>query len=358
MIEQKVNLGDRTYSILIGDDAFALALNHLSVHSAGGEKVACVADEAVLQLHPSVTDWLRRAGVELIPVHGGESSKSFAMLEMLCEKFAEIGLDRKSRVVALGGGVIGDLTGFAAASYMRSIDFVQIPTTLLAMVDSSVGGKTGINIRAGKNLVGAFHQPSSVYIDMRFLATLPKREFSAGLAEVVKCGALGDPDLFANLESQNGDFNFASQYLPEAVRRSCALKAKIVAQDERETSKEGGRALLNFGHTLAHAVEKCAGYGVYVHGEAVAIGMVFAAKLSQQLGTLDAKEAVRVENLLAKFNLPTQIPSNLNVDEMISAMRHDKKSVGGNLRFVLLDGIGKSYTKTLDEAVVRSIFSR
>ena len=358
MIEQKVSLGDRTYPIHIGEGAFALAVEDLGKFVKSGKKVACVADQTVLNLHPAEAGLIRAAGVEVIPVHGGESSKSFAMLETLCEKFAEIGLDRKSRVAAWGGGVIGDLAGFAAASYMRGIELVQIPTTLLSMVDSSVGGKTGINIRAGKNLVGAFHQPVGVYIDTLFLSSLPKREFAAGLAEVVKCGALGDFILFSSLESVGEDFNFSSGYLPEAVRRSCALKAQIVSADERETSAEGGRALLNFGHTLAHAIEKCAGYGVYVHGEAVSIGMVFAAKLSASLGTISDDEALRLEKLLESFGLPTQIPENLGADEMIQSMRHDKKSVGGSLRFVLLDGIGHSYTKTLDERIVRSLLSR
>ena len=237
---------------------------------------------------------------------------------------------------------------------MRGVGLVQIPTTLLSMVDSSVGGKTGINICAGKNLVGAFHQPRAVYIDTSFLSTLPSREFSAGLAEVVKCGALGDAELFENLERQGGDFGFGSDYLPEAVRRSCALKASIVSADERETASEGGRALLNFGHTLGHAVEKCAGYGEYVHGEAVAIGMAFAARLSEGLGTLSARDCARIFALLEKFSLPTRVPRNLRADDLMAAMRRDKKSFGGKLRFVLLDGIGRSYIRELGGDFVKN----
>lgn len=347
MIEQKVSLNERTYPIHIGDGAFGLAVGELGEFVRSGGSAVCVADAEVLRLFPERAERLAAAGIPSIPVGGGEGSKRFAELERLCEAFAGARLDRKSFVAAWGGGVIGDLAGFAAAVYMRGVELVQIPTTLLSMVDSSVGGKTGINICAGKNLVGAFHQPRAVYIDTSFLSTLPSREFSAGLAEVVKCGALGDAELFENLERQGGDFGFGSDYLPEAVRRSCALKASIVSADERETAAEGGRALLNFGHTLGHAVEKCAGYGEYVHGEAVAIGMAFAARLSEGLDTLSSRDSARIFALLEKFSLPTRVPRNLGAGDLIAAMRHDKKAVGGKLRFVLLDGIGRSYTREL-----------
>lgn len=352
MTELKVSLSERSYPIHIGNGAFGLALENFSQIVRNGGKIACVADESLLGLFPQSAEKLKSLGIHLFPVHGGEPSKSFEMLEKLCESFAAAGLDRKSTVAAWGGGVIGDLAGFAAATYMRGIALVQIPTTLLSMVDSSVGGKTGINIRAGKNLVGAFHQPRAVYIDTSFLSTLTMREFSAGMAEVIKCGALGDAELFSALEKTQEPLSYDSKYLPEAIRRSCALKAKIVSEDERETSKEGGRALLNFGHTLGHAVEKCAGYGVFVHGEAVAIGMAFAAKLSVAQSTLSESDANRLVKLIQKFGLPTSVPDRIKTADIIESMRHDKKSVGGSLRFVLLDGIGASYTKTLEEADV------
>lgn len=352
MIEQRVSLSERTYPIHIGGGAFGLAERELGAFVGAGGRAACVADAGVLRLFPERAGRLAAAGVAVIPVGGGEASKCFAELERLCDAFAEARLDRKSLVAAWGGGVIGDLAGFAAASYMRGVGLVQIPTTLLSMVDSSVGGKTGVNIGAGKNLAGAFHQPRAVYIDTSFLATLPKREFSSGLAEVVKCGALGDAELFEGLERQGGDFGCGSDYLPEAVRRSCALKASIVSADERETAKEGGRALLNFGHTLGHAVEKCAGYGRYAHGEAVAVGMAFAARLSEGLGTLSARDSARICALLEKFSLPVRVPRDLGAGDLVAAMRNDKKSVGGSLRFVLLDGIGRSYTRALGEDFV------
>lgn len=355
MIEQTVSLKERSYPIHIGAGAFGLALADLRGITQAGGKVVCVADALLPQLYPEFASALVDAGVRTIPVHGGESSKCFSTYASLCEAFAQAGLDRKSTVAAWGGGVIGDLAGFAAATYMRGLPFVQIPTTLLSMVDSSVGGKTGINISAGKNLVGAFHQPRAVYADISFLKTLSAREFAAGMAEVVKCGALGDPQLFAELEKLGNTLTCDSPYLPEAVRRSCALKAAIVSADERETAKEGGRALLNLGHTLGHAVEKCAGYGTFVHGEAVAIGMVFAAKLSEKLGTLSASDAKRIEKVLENCALPTQLPKKLSRPKLVEAMHRDKKSVGGSLRFVLLDGIGKSYTKTLDESVVSGL---
>jgi 3-dehydroquinate synthase len=243
---------------------------------------------------------------------------------------------------AVGGGVIGDLAGFAAASWLRGISFVQVPTTLLSMVDSSVGGKTGINIAAGKNLVGAFHQPRSVFIATDLLHTLPAREFAAGMAEVIKYGLLGDADLFAQLERV--PLRADSADLAAVVRCCCALKARIVEADERETAAEGGRALLNLGHTFGHAIENVAGYGEYLHGEAVAIGLAAAARLSLQLGLVDAAVIERVDRVLAAHALPTRLRASLPLADLRAAMARDKKVRAGGLRFVVLRAVGEAAT--------------
>ncbi len=273
-----------------------------------------------------------------------EAAKSVPELEKIWEILAKNRVDRSGAIFAIGGGVIGDLAGFAAASFLRGIDFIQVPTTLLAMVDSSVGGKTGINLAAGKNLVGAFYQPKAVFADLKLLSTLPKREFSAGTAEIVKYGMLGDAALFADLEAA-GTLSWNSQTLPKIVRRCCEIKAEIVAADETETAKENGRALLNLGHTFGHAVEKVAGYGKYRHGEAVSLGLVAAAKISEKLGFAAAGTLVeRTKNLLKKNSLPIRLHEKLPLEKLISAMRSDKKVRSGTLRFVLLKRIGEAFT--------------
>ncbi|HRJ48461.1 MAG TPA: 3-dehydroquinate synthase family protein, partial [Opitutaceae bacterium] len=233
----------------------------------------------------------------MLAVEAGENAKSITTLGRVLEFLAEQRLDRGGVLFAVGGGVIGDLGGFAAASYLRGIGFYQVPTTLLAMVDSSVGGKTGINLDAGKNLAGAFHQPRGVFIATDLLRTLPAREFAAGMAEVIKYGLLGDAELFAQLERRL--LTVDSPGLAEVIRRCCALKARIVEADERELAQEGGRALLNLGHTFGHAIEQVAGYGTYLHGEAVAIGLNAAAQLSVKLGALPPADAPRIEAVLA-----------------------------------------------------------
>jgi len=242
-------------------------------------------------------------------------------------------------MVALGGGVIGDLTGYAAASWLRGISFVQVPTSLLAMVDSSVGGKTGINIAEGKNLVGVFHQPELVLADLETLKTLPEREFAAGMAEVVKYGPIWDEELFQSLEATAlrlaGSFQ-GSEEMGEIISRCCEIKAEVVRQDEREG---GLRGILNFGHTLAHAIENVAGYGEYLHGEAVAIGMIYAARLSTQLKGLSVEESARIEKLLATLGLPVDAPG-LAWKDLRAAMAVDKKTRDGRIKFVLVDRIG------------------
>jgi 3-dehydroquinate synthase len=240
--------------------------------------------------------------------------------------------------------VIGDLAGFLAASYLRGVDLIQIPTTLLAMVDSSVGGKTGINLRAGKNLVGAFHQPKGVYADIALLKTLNPREFAAGMAEVIKYGLLADRALFLRLQ-EAGALTHEHPVLPAIIRRCCEIKAGIVCEDEFETAREGGRALLNLGHTFGHAIENIAGYGEYLHGEAVAIGCVMAARLSQELGLVGPEVVAATERLCLANLLPVRLAKPLPPGALLDAMRKDKKVRAGTLRFVVLNDIGSAATR-------------
>lgn len=354
MIEQKVELGSRSYGIHIGEGAFEESLKTFGRIAAGGRKIFCVADNAVLKAHPHTEAALKKTAC-LIPIFGGERTKCFEKLAEICSLLARAGADRKSVLAAFGGGVVGDLSGFAAAVYMRGIEFYQIPTTLLAMVDSSVGGKTGINIAEGKNLVGAFHQPSGVFADTSFLSTLPQREFAAGMAEVIKCAVLGDAKMFDFLESLEAPLSPRDANLSEAVRLSCKLKAEVVAADECETSSEGGRALLNLGHTFGHAIENCAGYGNYLHGEAVAMGIIMAAMLSKKLGLINSSDLQRIENVILKNRLPVRLREPLDIGAMLAAMSHDKKSACGKLKFVLIKSIGKTFTAPADGKLVREV---
>tara|TARA_B100001248_G_scaffold262589_1_gene259704 strand:- start:1214 stop:2323 length:1110 start_codon:yes stop_codon:yes gene_type:complete len=271
----------------------------------------------------------------------GEGSKSLRTLEHLYTILSHAQLDRQSALVALGGGVVGDLCGFAAATYLRGIGYYQIPTSLLAMVDSSVGGKTGINLDAGKNLVGAFYHPKAVFICPAFLKTLPEKEFSSGMAEVIKYGLLADLDLYTQLCEQD-PLHPEHHALSEIIRRCCTIKADIVMQDETETTTEGGRALLNLGHTFAHALEKVAGYGKYTHGEAVSIGLCLAMRLSELLGYINEQALHTLKILLEKYKLPTQLRAPLKVSALTAAMTQDKKAKHGNLRFITLKTIGQA----------------
>jgi len=265
-------------------------------------------------------------------------------------------MNRDCSLFAFGGGVIGDLAGYVAASYLRGIDFYQIPTTLLSMVDSSVGGKTGINLPEGKNLVGAFWQPKAVYINTALLETLPPREFAAGMAEVIKYGMLYDLDFFKELEEVN-TLAASAPELAGVVRRCCAIKAEIVANDEKETASSGGRALLNLGHTFAHAIENVAGYGHYLHGEAVAIGLNLATQLSVKLGQLEAADIDRVKALIERYNLPTQLHNPLSITDLMAAMQKDKKNRAGKLRFVSMQTIGEAITtEEVDYALIESLW--
>ena len=354
MIEEKVFLGERSYPIYIGGGAINLAREHFAGLASSGRRCAAVADSRVAGFYPGIVSSLAEIA-DVFEKDGTEATKTFAHLEDLCSSFARAGLDRKSAVLALGGGVVGDLAGFAAAVYMRGIDFCQAPTTLLAMVDSSVGGKTGINIAEGKNLVGAFHQPRAVFADTDFLETLPAREFAAGMAEVIKCGLLGDADFFRSLESLSEPLSPSHPHMAEAIRRSCALKAAVVSGDECETSSNGGRALLNLGHTFAHAIEREAGYGTYLHGEAVAVGTVMAAELSARLGNFGRADVERIKALFAAYSLPVALRSPIPAQNLLSAMRSDKKADSGHLRFVVFDAIGSTRVQVVSESEVLEV---
>jgi 3-dehydroquinate synthase len=285
-------------------------------------------------------------------LRGGERTKSLAQLGRVYDWMAAQGLDRRSAVFAIGGGVIGDLAGFAAATYLRGLTLYQAPTTLLAMVDSSVGGKTGVNLRAGKNLVGAFWQPQAVIVDTAFLRTLPEREFAAGLAEVIKYGLLADADLFDQIE-RTPVWRWDHPGLPSLIGECCAIKAAIVGGDERELHTSGGRALLNLGHTFAHALENTAGYGEYLHGEAVGLGLVLAARLSHKIGWLPAGEAARIERVVQACQLPVRLRQKLPAEKLLAAMKLDKKVRGGKLRFIALRAIGRA--ETVDDVPEKTI---
>ncbi len=334
-----VALGDRSYPVLIGRGALRRADVWRDLLPRGGNLLV-VTNEVVARwyLAPLLASLPETATVLVLP--DGESEKTLASAERIFEALAAARLTRDGTIVALGGGVIGDLAGFAAACWMRGIRFVQVPTTLLAMVDSSVGGKTGVNIVQGKNLVGAFHQPALVVADLAALDTLPDRELRAGLAEVVKYGAICDADFFAWLE-QNATAlcRRDAGALAHAVAQSCVHKARIVARDERES---GERALLNFGHTFGHALEQVTGYGTLLHGEAVAIGMLQAARLSTRQGIAGDEAARRLEALLSAMELPTAPPPGLDPDALLDAMALDKKATASSLRFVLWHGAGSA----------------
>jgi 3-dehydroquinate synthase len=327
-----VELGERSYPIVIGSGLLGGGFD-LSSHVSGPDCLV-VTNETVepLYLQALIAD-IAGKQVRAISLPDGEAYKTLETVEDILDTLVEGGANRDTTIVALGGGVVGDITGFAAACYMRGVDFIQVPTTLLAQVDSSVGGKTGVNHASGKNLIGAFHQPKAVLIDTETLKTLPDRELKAGLAEVIKYGAIVDADFFAWLED-NIEALVArdAEALAVAIQRSCELKAAIVAEDERES---GRRAILNFGHTFGHAIERCQGYGEWLHGEAVAAGMMMAAQLSGG----DEAGAWRIGKLLERAGLPTRPPA-IAANDLLAAMGMDKKVQQKQLRFVLLRALG------------------
>ena len=346
-----VALGERSYPIVLGEGILErlgeAVVRHTKASSAAVISVAPVGRRYGARVARS----LAAAGVRSfrVDVPDGDASKSLRQAARLYERLLAHGVDRGSLVVALGGGMVGDLAGFVAATLLRGLAFVQVPTTVLAMVDSSIGGKVGVNLAQGKNLVGAFHQPRLVWIDVATLRSLPRRQRAAGLAEVVKAGAIWDEALFAELERRGERLLDAEpgQLLP-VLERACAIKAEVVSRDERES---GLRMLLNFGHTVGHALEALARYRGILHGEAVAIGMVFAARRSEALGLAPAGTAERIERLLGRLDLPTRLPERPR-SAYLAALRVDKKRRDSHIRFVALRGIGRAETVPLTPAEI------
>ena len=334
-----VGLGDRSYPIWIGEDLIGQLPDALAAVNFP-KRIGVVTNPTVADLfQSSVLDSLKACGyqVTVISIPDGEEFKNLRTLEEIYDALIQNFFDRYAGIIALGGGVVGDITGFAAATFLRGIPFVQIPTTLLSQVDSSVGGKTGVNHPLGKYLIGAFYQPRHVHIDVGTLKTLPAREFSAGMAEVIKYGVIADRDFFHWLQLHRQELlRREMPVLIEAVKKSCQIKADIVERDEKEGSL---RAILNFGHTFGHAVENLAGYGEYRHGEAVAIGMVFAATLSHLQGRSSAADLGALRALLGFFDLPTSPPA-FSPDQYLEAMGRDKKARAGALRFIINLGMG------------------
>jgi 3-dehydroquinate synthase len=353
----RIELADRSYDILIGSALLGRADSYDGLPRASTALIVsntAVAPLYAAQLQAALSS--RFAKVLLVSLPDGEAHKDWPTLQLIFDALLENNCDRKTLLFALGGGVVGDMAGFAAASYMRGVPFVQIPTTLLAQVDSSVGGKTAINHPLGKNMIGAFYQPQRVICDLDLLKTLPARELSAGLAEIIKYGPIADMDFLdwieANIDAlRSGD----TGALAHAVKRSCEIKAAVVGQDEREA---GLRAILNFGHTFGHAIESGMGYGAWLHGEGVGCGMVMAAELSQRLGLIDAAFVLRLRRLIALAGLPTVGPvlsAQDNAGRYLDLMRVDKKAEAGEVKFVVIDRPGSARVQGAPDALVRAV---
>ena len=341
----EVRLSNRTYPITIGRNLEELLVKKKILLDNHGIKSVAVVDQGLLEKNPDFfSEFLD--SIDVISIPAGEKSKSINQLNKIWDFLAHQKIDRSGLVFSIGGGVVGDLGGFAAATFLRGVSLCQIPTTLLAMVDSSVGGKTGINLGAGKNLVGSFHQPSDVFMDLDVLKSLPSREFSAGMAEVIKYGMIGNQKLLFDLSTNHEIFNSSGEKLAELIKLCCEAKAKIVEQDEREMEGiSGGRALLNLGHTFAHAIEAVAGYGHYLHGEAVGIGLLCALRLSIKYGMCKEEDEDMIRELLVTYDLPCSLRHPLLSDDLIEVMKSDKKVHRGNLRFVLMREIGEAYVE-------------
>ncbi len=344
-----VELGERSYPIVIGNGL--IGEFELSDYLDGSDCLV-VTNETVAPLYLPAMQKMLPEGRVVESLPDGEQYKTLKTAEIVLDRLAASQANRDATVIALGGGVVGDIAGFAAACYMRGVAFIQVPTTLLAQVDSSVGGKTGVNHEQGKNLIGAFHQPRLVLIDTDTLNTLPDREFTAGLAEVIKYGAIADSNFFAWLEENIQELKDRNpEALAHAIHRSCELKAEVVAEDEREA---GRRAILNFGHTFGHAIENSLGYGEWLHGEAVAVGMLMAAELSD----IDGEEQERLQKLVAASGLPV-CPPDIGAETMCTAMQMDKKVQGKQPRFVLLRSLGDAYvTSDYDAELLDDILNK
>lgn len=346
-----VLLKDRPYEVIVGNGILPRAGEF--IHQVlPSPKCALVTDANVGPLYAEIVrESLENAGVNttVITVPAGETSKSLSEVEKTCDAMIAAGLDRGAFVVALGGGVVGDLAGFVASIYYRGIPHVQIPTSVVAQVDSSIGGKTGVNSRAGKNLLGAFHQPALVVTDASTLETLPKREFNEGVAEIIKHAIIRDAAMLEELSDLTD--------LPTLIARNVKIKARIVAEDEFE--KRGLRALLNFGHTIGHAIENTAGYGRYLHGEAISLGLAAALALSVEKAGLPPAEAARAMQVLKSFKLPVTLPADLSTDSLMAALRRDKKFEAGEIRFVLTEKFGSAFvSKDLTEDDLRGTIER
>lgn len=340
MIEVPVHLSERSYSVLVGRGLLANAGISVRRVLADTPAVAVVTDSTVGPLYAdTVCASLRAEGfaTTLITVPAGEPSKSMACAEDVCRQMIRAGLDRTSGVIALGGGVIGDLAGFCAAIYFRGLPCVQMPTTVVSLVDSSVGGKTGVNTPEGKNLLGCFHQPRLVLADIDTLDTLPPREFNEGFAEIIKHAAIRDAAMLPLIAQAHAD----RSVMAELIARNVAIKAAIVSADEHETS--GLRALLNFGHTLGHGIEASAGYGQLLHGEAISLGLIAALQLSEQLAGLDPADTQKILELLRLYRLPQHLPATITTADVMEKLSRDKKFKGGAIRFVLLRALGDAF---------------
>lgn len=355
--EVSIELGDRSYGIVIGAGVIADAPIYAAVPQASAALIVTNTTVGPLyldRLRSAIAG--RYAHIHDVCLPDGEEHKNWQTLQLIFDALLSNECDRKTVIFALGGGVVGDMAGFAAASYMRGVPFVQVPTTLLAQVDSSVGGKTAINHPLGKNMIGAFYQPQLVVCDLDVLDTLPPREFSAGLAEVIKYGPIADMAFMEWLEGHIDELIARDRAaLAHAVRRSCEIKAWVVGQDERES---GLRAILNFGHTFGHAIEAGMGYGAWLHGEGVGAGMVMAAELSHRLGLVDSSFVERLTALIRRAGLPTLGPllnASDNAGRYLQLMRVDKKAEGGEIRFVVIDGPGRGAVRAAPDALVRSV---
>lgn len=332
-LELQVELKERSYPVYIGRDLGNCIANKIPQKNCA--LITCEKLEATLK------DFIQKTfpNTPKLVLPSGETTKSIAFFEQCHHFLANLKLDRKSTLIALGGGVIGDLTGFVAATYLRGIQYYNIPTTLLAMVDSSIGGKTGLNLPQGKNLIGLFYQPKGVFIDTHFLKTLPQREFNSAMAEVIKYGLLAEESLLARLEKPL--LTPHSNHLESIIEHCCRIKASIVCQDEFESNTQNKRALLNLGHTFGHAIEATAGYGNYLHGEAIAVGLHLAGRLSESLGTLSSQDVIRIDTLLKHYDLPIKLHTPLDINQLMQAMQYDKKSQSGEPSFITLQSIGQ-----------------
>ena len=352
-----IDLGERSYPIVIAEGLLAQSSTWQALPKAAAALV--VTNDVVAPLYLSALKQAlsgQYAQVHEVVLPDGEAHKDWQTLNLIFDALLQHGCDRKTVLFALGGGVVGDMTGFAAASYMRGVPFVQVPTTLLSQVDSSVGGKTAINHPLGKNMIGAFYQPQLVLCDLATLDTLPERELSAGLGEIIKYGPIADMQFFDWLErNMDGLLRRDRGLLAHAVKRSVEIKAWVVGQDEKEA---GLRAILNFGHTFGHAIEAGMGYGNWLHGEGVAAGMVIAAELSQRLGLVETSFVSRLRKLIERAGLPVRaavIDAQDNAGRYLELMRVDKKSEAGEIRFVLIDGPGKAVMRSAPDALVREV---